>query len=98
MCIPLSTGAVEFGRSQSPSPPRCNVTTRVTNRADTALTSVSEQCGTRPKKGGGVQVAACGGEIGTNSDMETDHDERVLASSVQVWREQCEFLVHFYSI
>ena len=55
---------------------------RVTN---TTLTSVSEQCGTRPKKGGGVQVAACGGETGANSDVETDHGESVgiLRSGVE---------------
>ena len=95
--IPLSTGAVEFGRSQSPSPPCCNVTTRVTNRADTTLTSVSEQCGTRPKKGRSVQMAASGGETGANSDVETDHGESVdiLRSGVErAIRVSGSFLQH----
>ena len=85
MCIPRMTGAIEFGWPQSPSPPHCNITTRVTNRADIALTSVSEQCGTRPKKGGSVQMAECGGETGANSDVETDHGESVgiLRSGVE---------------
>ena len=97
LSFPSPVMLIAFGRSQSPSPPCCNVTTRVTNRADTTLTSVSEQCGTRPKKGRSVQMAASGGETGANSDVETDHGESVdiLRSGVErAIRVSGSFLQH----